>query len=154
MEQQHCCCVERRLGCIVIGFCVIWETIVCFPVHTEWDTICNGVLGVSAGIVLLVGMYKSNKEWILIYLAIEIVHIFALFISSISVFSESSNVRAVGDHPTHGELVYLGWLYLVFCALNSYFWYRVYQLYKIFNEYSTVSSLFDVNSTEGSTCTQ
>ena len=149
MESQFCCCVERRLGSIIVGFVVIIESFFALPVHTDWDTVINVIFGVSSGSAVLIGIYKSQKECILLYLGIEIVHISVLFISSITVFVKSSKlleVTVIANLANESQLLFLGSLYLFFFVLNAYFWVRIYQLYKIFDEYATLPYLVDVQN--------
>ena len=144
VDKQYCCWIERRLGCIIIGFVVIIETFLTLPIHRDWDTISNMVLGLVSGVAVIVGAFKSYENGIILYLAVEIVHIIVLIIAAVSAFVESSEVldnSIYGHHGSQKSLLFLGWLYCIFCCLNTYFWFRVYQLYKIFDEYSTIPSL-------------
>ena len=153
MERQYCCCIERRLAAVIIGFTVITETYIGLPIHLDWDTISNLLLGHISGVILLLGIYQSKKEYVLIYLGVEIVHIFVLFISMIYAFVESSNIVETSfywsDHASHSALMFLGFLYLICWFLHIYFWHAIYQLYKIFDEYAKIPYLVDLqNMTE------
>ena len=149
MESQYCCCIEHRLGSIIIGFVVIIESFFALPVHRDWDTVINVIFGVSSGVAVLIGIYKSHKECILLYLGIEIVHISVLFISGVSVFVKSSkllDVTVFRNDANESQLMFLGFLYLICCVINGYFWVRIYELYKIFDEYATLPYLVDVQN--------
>ena len=144
MEKQYCCWIERRLGCIIIGFVMIIETWFTLPIHRDWDTISNSVVGVLAGVALLVGAFMSYEKGILAYLAIEIIHIVVMLISAFCAFVESSKIledSLYGHHGSKSSMEFLGCLYFIFCGLNIYLWFRVYQFYKIFDQYALIPSL-------------
>ena len=153
MERQYCCFIERRFAAVIIGFTVITEAYFGLPVQLDWDTISNLILGHIAGVVVLLGIYQSKKEYILIYLGVEIVHIFVLFISCISAFAESSKIVDVRFHwnePSESALIFLGFLYLILWVLHIFFWRAMYTLYKIFDEYARIPYLVDLQNMKGS----
>ena len=152
MERQYCCFIERRFAAVIIGFTVITEAYFGLPVHLDWDTISNLILGHIAGVALLLGIYQSKKEYILIYLGVEIVHIFVLFISCISAFAESSkvlNTRFHWNEASESALMFLGFLYLILWMLHIFFWWSIYQLFKIFDEYARIPYLVDLQNIKG-----
>ena len=149
MERQYCCFIERRLSAIIIGFTVITETYLGLPVHLDWDTISNLILGHISGVSLLLGIYQSKKEYIVMYLGVEIVHIFVLFISSISAFADSSNIVNTNfywNQASESALIFLGFLYLAIWVLHIFLWRSIYHLYKIFDEYSKIPYLVDLQN--------
>ena len=152
MERQYCCFIERRFAAVIIGFTVITEAYFGLPVHLDWDTISNLILGHIAGVALLLGIYQSKKEYILIYLGVEIVHISVLFISCISEFAESSkvlNIRVHWNEPSESALMFLGFLYSILWVLHIFFWWSIYQLFKIFDEYARIPYLVDLQNIKG-----
>ena len=117
MEQQYCCCIERRLGCLIVGFVVIIETFLALPVHTAWDTVSNTILGVISGTALIVGVYQSNKSFVLAYLGVQVVQCTALLVASISTFVDSSRYFEMPfclNHASQSGLEVLGWMYIIF----------------------------------------
>ena len=149
MERQYCCFIERRFSAVIIGFTVIIEGYLGLPVHVDWDTIINIILGHIAGVSLLLGIINSKKGYVLMFLGVEIVHNFVLFISSMSAFAESSKIVNTNFHwnqANESDYIFLGFLYLILLVLHIFFWLSVYQLYKIFDEYAKIPYLVDLQN--------
>ena len=149
MERQYCCFIERRFSAIIIGFTVITEGYLGLPVHVDWDTISNLILGHIAGVSLLLGIINSKKGYVMMFLGVEIVHNFVLFIASISAFAESSKIVNTNFHwnqASESDYIFLGFLYLILWVLHIFFWLSIYQLYKIFDEYAKIPYLVDLQN--------
>ena len=132
---------------------MITEAFICLPIRRDWDTICNLVISLISGGSVLYGAFKYNKDAIVVYLTVEIIHIVVLLIGGVAVFVEVSHswgcFLSTTDSSFHncgvyqiqkGEMDFLGAAYFTFCFVNIAFWICVFRLYRRFKNYESPDS--------------
>ena len=74
--NKCCCCVDLRTGAIVIAILQLIGGAGCFGMGaSEWQNIMNGVVGLLAGVCLLVGAINYHQTATLVYLVLDMIAI-------------------------------------------------------------------------------
>ena len=133
-----CCCLDLRVGGIVIAILEILGGIGCFIPWVlgssnliSWDFLAFGIvagtLGVLSGTSILYGAIKKNAVATLINLILcglgTIVHIIAIILIFIFSFAENPN----DETPVY---IIIGVVILVKAIFEIYFWICIYSLYR------------------------
>ena len=147
-----CCCFDLRTGCIIIAVLqIVGSFAMLGGTGAEDESGANeacwsGLVGVAAGICLLIGVIKSNASVILVYLILAMIDIvlqgavgimICVVSGALSRFAaETSDVLAASF--AHSFLAFGMWIILM-ALIDIYFWVCVYRFYQL-TKYGTITS--------------
>ena len=66
--NEYCCCVDLRVGVVVIGILEILKGLACLVFTIDWDTVLTAIAYVVAGICIIIGGIRRNTTPLLITL--------------------------------------------------------------------------------------
>ena len=126
--KKCCCCLDLRIGCLIIGVLQILGGLGNFKPPLEWYTIITAIVNIVAGACLLFGAIKYNPIGTLINLITTAIAVIFVFIVAIMAFVVAG---ALGSHSDE-FLVYIiaGAVYLVAVAIEIYLWLCIFSFYK------------------------
>ena len=136
-----CCCFDLRTGSIIIAILQIVGSIGMLGGTTSSSACWGGLVGIAAGICLLVGAINSNASAILVHLIVAMINIIVLCVAGIGICAGSfATVNAIDVAfvvPT--ALLVLGIWIILMALIDIYFWVCVYRFYQL-TKYGMITS--------------
>ena len=144
--RKFCCCVDLRVGAIVIA---ILEIIITGGGYSYFGalfelysaSVCAGVLSLIAGLCLLIGSIKYNKIGSIVYLVLKMIHIVGTMVVTILlalIFFGALKPMIIGIEINDSidgvgfalvSTIYF-LIYLLCTPINIYLWGCVFSFYK------------------------
>ena len=145
--NKCCCCVDLRTGAIVIAILQLIGGAGCFGMGaSEWQNIMNGVVGLLAGVCLLVGAINYHQTATLVYLVLDMIAIVlagvamaviiiggATFTASVSGNPDFQDNQGAQDVVTAFGAIFITIFAIVYgliALFYIYFWVCVFSFYK------------------------
>ena len=145
--NKCCCCVDLRTGAIVIAILQLIGGAGCFGMGaSEWQNILNGVVGLLAGVCLLVGAINYHQTATLVYLVLDMIAIVlvgvamaVIIIGGATVTASASGYPDLQDNQGAQDVVTaFGAIFITIFAIvyglialfYIYFWVCVFSFYK------------------------
>ena len=130
--NKCCCCLDLRVGSIVIAVLQILQGLGSFSEGTA--SIVSGIACIAAGALLLYGAIKYHQTAVLVYLIIGMIGIVLVVIKAIMSFIAIGTIpatcRSTACSNAQSTLTIYGIAFLVGAALDVYFWLCVYSFHK------------------------
>ena len=139
--DKCCCCVELRVGTIVIAILQIIGGLGNLGAGQGWNNIIGMIMGVAAGACLLYGAIAYNPTATLVNLIFSMIGIVFCVIIAIIAFA---SIAAIPKHNPNagastGVAIGAGVSFLIVAAVEVYFWICVYSFYKALKSGSIIS---------------
>ena len=120
--SKCCCCIELRLGCMIIAVLGFIASCAFFAAISPWDdrdylVVPGNVLGILGNLCLLFGAYNSHKTAVALYLIAEGTQIACYFGFAIWMFTYGVVGLAFGVPIL---LYSCAWIYLWLCVFSFF----------------------------------
>ena len=140
MVKNFCCCIELRIGCIMIAVVGIILALIGVGLNQQWGTILGVVIGIFANCFLLYsaaytkGSTKSRRMTALTYIVFVLLSTIFLIIQAILIFTNDDNINDWNGTFHWNEYV-SSWLanIIILILLDLYFMLVVYSFYQELN---------------------
>ena len=140
-----CCCFDLRTGSIIIAVLQIVGSLGMLGLATHESACWSALVGVAAGICLLIGAIKSNASAILVYLILAMIDIVLQVVVGILFCAGSaalSNTTGILDAPVDlyaDFFLGFGIGIILMALIDIYFWVCVYRFYQL-TKYGIITS--------------
>ena len=140
MVKSFCCCIELRIGCIMIAVVGIILALIGIGLNQTWGSILGVILAIFANCFLLYsasytkGSTRSRRITALTYIGFVLLSIIFLIIQAVLILTNDGN-RYYWDHKFHWNGEFSSWLAntIILILLDLYFVLIAYSFYRELN---------------------